>query len=357
MKNGLISFHCLTAYPPSNPNRDELGQPKTAVVGGVTRQRISSQSIKRAWRLSEPMQELDANNSIRTRMLCPELKKLLVGLERTEKEAQAWAEEIAGAFGKVDKKKGKHAEMVVFDQSEWDGALEYARQCHESNQAPTEDGAKALRRQTVSIDCALFGRMRANAPDLNRDAAMAVSHPLSVNKALIEADFWTSVDDLSREGDSAEAGSGGMGDVEFGSALYYTFAQLSVDSLIANLALEGLREEAQARALAPAVIDALVTAIATATPSGHRTTFGNVVRASYLRVECGQSSGNLFCQAYEKPINGALPAIEALRAAADQQARAYGLEQKVIELSVPEGIGSLREIQEQLKALLAAYTG
>lgn len=48
-----IGIHMLTAYPPSNPNRDETGQPKTAIVGGVNRQRISSQAIKRAWRLSD----------------------------------------------------------------------------------------------------------------------------------------------------------------------------------------------------------------------------------------------------------------------------------------------------------------
>ncbi len=355
MKNGLISFHCLTAYPPSNPNRDELGQPKTAVVAGVTRQRISSQSIKRAWRLSTPMQEIDAQNAVRTRTLCPELKSALIALGRGEEEAQTWAEEIAGAFGKI--KKGKHAEMVVYDRAEWDASFKYAEQCHENGTPPTKEGAEDLRRQTVSIDCALFGRMRANAPDLNRDAAVAVSHPLSVNKALIEADFWTSVDDLSREGDSADSGSGGMGDVEFGSALYYTFAQLSFDSLVGNLTLAGLREEAQAKALAPAVVDALVAAIATATPSGHRTTFGNVVRASYLRVEFGESSGNLFCQAYEKPINGTQAAIDALRVAADQQARAYGLEQKVLELAVPEGAGSLQKIREGIKTVLAAYNG
>lgn len=39
-----IQLHLLTAYPPSNLNRDDLGRPKTAVVGGESRLRISSQS-------------------------------------------------------------------------------------------------------------------------------------------------------------------------------------------------------------------------------------------------------------------------------------------------------------------------
>ena len=38
----FIQLHLLTAYPPSNLNRDDLGRPKTAIVGGAERLRISS---------------------------------------------------------------------------------------------------------------------------------------------------------------------------------------------------------------------------------------------------------------------------------------------------------------------------
>jgi len=40
----FIQLHLLTSYPPSNLNRDDLGRPKTAIMGGKTRLRISSQS-------------------------------------------------------------------------------------------------------------------------------------------------------------------------------------------------------------------------------------------------------------------------------------------------------------------------
>ncbi|KAA8425643.1 type I-E CRISPR-associated protein Cas7/Cse4/CasC, partial [Acetobacter sp. DmW_125123] len=46
----FLQLHLLTFYPPSNVNRDDTGNPKTATVGGVTRLRISSQALKRAWR-------------------------------------------------------------------------------------------------------------------------------------------------------------------------------------------------------------------------------------------------------------------------------------------------------------------
>lgn len=39
----FIQLHLLTAYPASNLNRDDTGAPKTVVLGGATRLRISSQ--------------------------------------------------------------------------------------------------------------------------------------------------------------------------------------------------------------------------------------------------------------------------------------------------------------------------
>ncbi|SVJ78231.1 CRISPR-associated protein [Klebsiella pneumoniae] len=40
----FIQLHLLTAYPAANLNRDDTGAPKTVMLGGATRLRISSQS-------------------------------------------------------------------------------------------------------------------------------------------------------------------------------------------------------------------------------------------------------------------------------------------------------------------------
>ncbi len=53
MKHRFLQLHVLTAFGPSNLNRDDLGMPKTAVFGNVPRLRVSSQSLKRAWRTSD----------------------------------------------------------------------------------------------------------------------------------------------------------------------------------------------------------------------------------------------------------------------------------------------------------------
>ena len=64
----LIELHILQSYPVSCLNRDDVGSPKNAVFGGVTRARISSQSLKRAVRV-KARGESDAFQGIRSRFL------------------------------------------------------------------------------------------------------------------------------------------------------------------------------------------------------------------------------------------------------------------------------------------------
>lgn len=334
-----VSIHVLTSYPPSNPNRDETGQPKTAVVGGKARQRISSQCIKRTWRLSDPIQQLDAPMSVRTRGLGSELVKILKEAGIPEKTAIERASKIAGVFGKVEKKRAPdHAEMVVYGHEEWVAALNLAKKIATENGDPTEVELAQLPGKTVSLDCAMFGRMRAAQPGLNVEAAVSVSHCLTVNQANIDSDFWTSVDDLKELDQSADQGSGGMGEVEYGSGVYYTYLDIDMNQLRKNL--DGNAD------LAARSLLALIRAVTTTSPKGHRTTFGHHARAGFLRVEMGDSTGNLFCAAYETPVTGMKAAIDALRQSAEREFRAYGLKPAVAEMSVPDGQGTLAEIEE-----------
>ena len=74
----FLQLHLLTAYAPANLNRDDTGRPKSAVFGGVTRLRISSQSLKRAWRTSGAFGEkLDGHLASRTQRLGQDLRKHL----------------------------------------------------------------------------------------------------------------------------------------------------------------------------------------------------------------------------------------------------------------------------------------
>ena len=75
----FIEMHALRSFPPSNLNRDDLGTPKTAVFGGVRRLRISSQCLKRTWRMSEHFRGVFAEDQlgIRTDRLPEEVLKAL----------------------------------------------------------------------------------------------------------------------------------------------------------------------------------------------------------------------------------------------------------------------------------------
>lgn len=330
-----VGIHMLTAYPPSNPNRDETGQPKTAIVGGVNRQRISSQAIKRAWRLSEPMARV-GKRSTRTRRLGSEVKNRLLEAGVKEKDAHEWASAVAGAFGSVSKKSAPNTdEIVILGPEEWDAAMALAGKLAKSGKAPGKEDLEALPKATTSIDCAMFGRMRAASPSLNVDAAVSVSHPMTVNRVTVESDFWTAVDDL--KGDADDQGAGGMDEREFGSGVYYAYVEIACDALKQNLGGDADQ--------AVAAIGGLIEAMATTTPGGHRTSFNNNVRASYLRIEVGEPTGNLMMAAFEGPVVGTLPAIEALRRAADLEGKVYGLKSQIHEVSVPEGIGTLADVR------------
>ena len=76
----FLQLHLLTAYAPANLNRDDTGRPKSAVFGGAPRLRVSSQSLKRAWRESDVFQtKLDRHLAKRTQRLGKEIHEHLVG--------------------------------------------------------------------------------------------------------------------------------------------------------------------------------------------------------------------------------------------------------------------------------------
>ena len=99
--NRLVQLRLFTFYPPSNLNRDDTGKPKTAIVGGATRLRVSSQSLKRAWRTSEIAEKILAGHlGERTQRIGSVVLDHLKGRVDDGKALEI-AREVAPAFGKV----------------------------------------------------------------------------------------------------------------------------------------------------------------------------------------------------------------------------------------------------------------
>src|SRR5882724_11629095 len=101
----FIEFHALTSYAPANLNRDELGSPKTALFGGYRRLRISSQGLKRTWRMSPFFRGEFAEDQlgIRTRRIPHQLRQDLE-VEGVDARAIDGLMAVLGALGrKVDR--------------------------------------------------------------------------------------------------------------------------------------------------------------------------------------------------------------------------------------------------------------
>lgn len=344
----FVQLHLLTAYPPANLNRDDLGRPKTALVGGAERLRVSSQSLKRAWRTSDVFADkLDGNIGTRTKRLGAEVFNQLVAGGVAEKKARDWARKIANVFGKLKQAKedggteALHIEQLAHISPEEQAAIdELVRRLIATGEAPTDDDLKLLRRQKSAADIALFGRMLADKPRCNTEAACQVAHAITVHKVVVEDDFYTAVDDLNRG--EEDVGAGHMGDTEFGAGLFYLY--LCIDR---RLLLENLGGDTD---LAKRTLAALIESAATVAPTGKQNSFASRARASYILCEKGDAQPRNLSVAFLKPTeahgDGLLAnAIAALEDERDRLDQAYGdadADAKVMDTVKSEG--SLQDV-------------
>ena len=346
----FVQLHFLTVYPPSNPNRDDMGRPKTAVYGGVHRLRLSSQSLKRAARLSPAMSEaLQGNMGERTQRLGDEVIKHLRERGADAKPAREIAQKLAEVFGKVDasvaKKDPDHIrirQLAFISPDERQAAMAMAERALAGESLDKEvrnRGKEILRTADGAVDLAMFGRMLADAPDFNREAAVQVSHAITTHKAEAEDDYYTAVDDLKKPAE--DMGAGFVGEAGFGSGVYYLYVCVDTDRLVENLA--GDRE------LARKALEGVTEAFAIASPSGKRSSYSHHTRASYLRAEAGDRQPRTLAAAFLNPVGTEDvlgDSIKRLRATAAAIDKAYGASvESVAEMDLVDGSGTLAEIK------------
>jgi CRISPR system Cascade subunit CasC len=141
------------------------------------------------------------------------------------------------------------------------------------------------------IDVALFGRMVADLPNLNVDAAVQVAHALSTHPVEIEFDYYTAVDD---ENPKEETGAGMIGTVEFNSATLYRYATVAVPQLVENLGGDG-----------DAALDALdrfIYGFTRSIPSGHQNSFAHRTLPSLVTVAVRTDQPVNLVSAFERPV-------------------------------------------------------
>jgi CRISPR system Cascade subunit CasC len=285
----LIEIHVLQNFAPSNLNRDDTGAPKDALFGGTRRARISSQCLKRAVRdnfiekKNEGFFQPD-ELAVRTKRLYKAIADQLAG-KREEADVLAKAE-IALSYVKLKAGEGGKTEYLLFlGQKEidalaeaihqhWDTIVLAAEESKEkgkakskkatASEAPTEvrEKIESIFNGGKAVDLALFGRMLADMPKKNQDAACQVAHAISTHVVQREFDYYTAVDDLSRE---ETPGADMIGTVEFNAACFYRYAAMDWEKLVKNL-----QKDEQ---LAKKGLRAFLEGFVVAEPTGKQNTF------------------------------------------------------------------------------------
>lgn len=340
----FVQLHLLTSYPPANLNRDDLGNPKTARLGGIERLRVSSQSLKRAWRTSELFQQALAGSiGTRTKRLGVEAFEALSKAGVAEKQAREWAGQIAKVFGAVKKDNPLEIEQLVHVAPEERATLDaLVATLAQEKRAPSEDELDALLHTQTAVDIAMFGRMLASKTQHNGEAAVQVAHAIGVHASAIEDDYFTAVDDLNQN----ESGAAHIGESGFAAAVFYQYLCIDCDLLKKNL---GGDEALTAKALR-----ALVQAALTVGPSGKQNSYASRAYAHYALAEKGPQQPRSLSLAFVKPVSGgdyASEAVEVLERLRDNMDKVYGTcAEGRNQFNVLTGEGSLAELLDFVAA-------
>jgi len=334
--NKFLQLHLLTAYAPSNLNRDDLGRPKTANFGNSQRLRVSSQSLKRAWREAfKP--ELDGAFGIRSKRVVNDyFYEPLITAGVNEKDALTYAIALAPHFGKpkkAEKDKPKNAfelETLVFIGAEEIADMHaLASTLAKEEREPKPEELRALRDKPAAADIAMFGRMLADSPEFNVDAAVQVAHAITVHTVEVEDDYFTAVDDLNRDD---ESGSSHLGETGFGAGLFYSYICVDRDLLVENLRGDIV--------LAAKAIAGLTRAACTISPTGKQNSFASRARALYAQAELGDAQPRQLSFAFLRPLDGdfnadlAEKAIDALENSQKGMDQVYGMGEERLSFNV-----------------------
>jgi CRISPR system Cascade subunit CasC len=361
----FIQIHTLHNYSAALLNRDDAGLAKRLPYGDKVRTRISSQCLKRHWRVADDafaLTRLDVPMAVRSREIPRLIRDRLIAAGVDEPLAQIAVEGLRGA-GLVDKAKdlkGKDAletgQAVLLGYAEIDYLVKRCAALageHSDEKALKSAIAGFLKDEKKNIEAlrlgsglesALFGRMVTSDVLASRDAAVYVAHSFTVHEAQVENDYFTVVDDLLQE--AGETGSAGIFDTELSSGLYYGYVVVDVPQLVANLEGVSIRDWAEVsterRALTGRVVQSLLHLVATVSPGAKRGSTAPFEWAKFMLVEAGDWQPRSLAGAFQNALPLAQPSLRqaAVHRMADELGRmdaAYGAPLARRFLSVDDG--------------------
>ena len=395
----FVNFHILISHSPSCLNRDDMNMQKTALFGGVNRVRVSSQSLKRAMRMSDYYRNHFGSASIRTRdleklipifteKLRDEFEQDLVA--RTMKmfvsenvktkgsddkaEGDLDHEDSASGEGEISKKLSvapwaleeirvlcETIKAVSLTDDELNKAKAAAtKQKGEKKKSEQEFCDEALNKKCAKVvkeksesvrrafasalDIALSGRMATSGLMTSVDGALAVAHAITTHGVEQDVDWFTAVDDLTQ--DQGETGAGHLNTQQFSSGVFYRYASLNLKQLQINLGLlpdmkSVETDESRKRALN--IASHVCHLLATVVPSAKQQSFAAHNPADFAIVSFADQPISL-ANAFEKPIKpsgkneGFLrPSIQVITEYWSRMNDAYGLNEQARAFAVEDG--------------------
>ncbi|CAO3382448.1 type I-E CRISPR-associated protein Cas7/Cse4/CasC [Azospirillum argentinense] len=310
----FLQIHTLHTYTGALLNRDDTGLAKQLPYGGTFRTRISSQCLKRHWRIADDVHALSridgGEEAFRSRELVTE--RVIRPLDdRFPKEVlDALEPEFQKAVYGEKADKGKRSRQTLLL-----GAPELAWLADEAERLAAgaagdakaakaavadwakgfKDNIRALREATAlpgGLTAALFGRMVTSDPAANIDAPVHVAHAFTVHAQETETDYFTAVDDLKRDED--DGGADTIQETELTSGLYYGYVVIDLPGLIANC---GGNAE-----LAGRVVHNLIHLIAEVSPGAKLGSTAPYGRAELMLLEAGDRQPRSLAAAFRKAI-------------------------------------------------------
>lgn len=305
--NTRIEFHILQSFPVTCLNRDDVGAPKSAIVGGVSRARVSSQCWKRQVRLA--MQGFGVKLGMRT-------KKAEAIFTKACQQAGANDEQAAACGSKIASQLTDDTLLFISDTEAAAFAAYAADYGFDAEKIKDKELAKiakkALNPAEDALDIALFGRMVAKAAEMNVEAAASFAHAISTHKVSNEVEFFTALDDLQ-----TEPGSAHMGSLEFNAATYYRYVSLDLGQLAQTMGEVDLKQ----------AVATFTQALFVAVPSARQTTQSGASPWEFARVMVRK--GQRLQVPFETPVKaregGYLqPSVEALTGYLDKKEKLTG---------------------------------
>ena len=355
----FVQIHILQSMPPGNLNRDDTGQPKKCLFGGVTRGRISSQCLKRNIRHSLQFKEAfgDAladrtqylpqmvGDELKTgnfgfpdeeldelmRAVAAKFKKGKRGSKSEEGHDEDGEQEESDASAMASDVPGKTPQLVYFPPPFALRIAELVADLRKRNERaycrligrtvkpkPKNDEEKSLKAEvnrfvenvsdaskSLTIDIGLFGRMTTSDLVVNVEAACQVAHAISTHETMIESDYFTAMDDrkaayASTQTEQAGAAFLGSGETEtfFNSAVYYKYLDLDTDAMRKHLPSLSDQEAACAAGV-------LVSAAALANPTGKQNSFAAHGAPELILVELSEAKRPIsYANAFLQPVEG-----------------------------------------------------